>query len=475
LTGLGAIRWSTYSGGTSSEQNYSLASSTTGNIYLLKNNPTALDVFSNTGSFLSEASAVNPFQGSALSVASFGSDDVYIAGQANNNAVLNKYKVANVSGFVFNDANQNCLFDGSENPVNGMRFKILPGNHFVTTDASGKWALSGLPDGSYNIYPDTIQAPWMASCQSILNFSVVNGSANIPSYGVKSKPSCPAPDITIFAPSLQACANNQTIYVSACNSSFGTIALAGAYADIKLDPSITPQSSSINFFQTGIDTWRFPLNDIFPGQCQSFTITANIGCNVISGQSLCMEATLSPADSCALLNSIYPGNQNGLNVYGTGIPCTMPYDTSSLRINGYCLGGTVYFDIINEAPFSVGDMICYSQVRVYSDGVLIQIDSVQLSGGSLASYNFSGIGKTMRMEVDQHPLYPSNSQPSATVELCGSGSTFIPGLVNALPANDATGSNDIYCVQANISAAPLLKTGFPTGVTSSKFIWASSD
>ncbi|MFM7053640.1 MAG: HYR domain-containing protein, partial [Bacteroidota bacterium] len=466
----GAINFSTYKGSSTSEQGYAMAVENSGNIYVVTNGPTALESFTSSGAYISNNTYTGPFYGALLNVCSGGNGVLLACGQANSNALVEKYQVGSVSGFVFNDVNSNCQQDAGDVAVPNMRFLVQPGNQFVQSDNSGRLAILSIPDGAYTLYPDTLQSAWYATCGNALAFNVVNGAASITPVGVKPKNACSAPDITIYSSTLRPCVSSQKIRVTACNKSTATVNLVSAFADVDFDANVTPTSSTVNYFQVGGNTWRFVLGDITPGNCVDFNVNVDVSCNVVSGQSLCMQAKLFPADSCALVNAIYPGTQNGLNIYGGGIPCTMPWDTSALTVKGLCQNGSVFFDVINNAG-SNGNMMCYSQVRIFTDGILTQVDSVQLLGGQVKSYLLPGNGQTMRLEVDQHPLAPFYSTPSVTVEMCGNTANWTPGLVNALPANDASPAVDIYCAVADEQMPQFSKRGYPTGVTSSNLIY----
>ncbi|OFX60197.1 MAG: hypothetical protein A2046_06730 [Bacteroidetes bacterium GWA2_30_7] len=176
-----------------------------------------------------------------------------------------------------------------------------------------------------------------------------------------------------------------------------------------------------------------------------------------------MEANLYPADSCVFdtIPEPYPGDFT---------PCTLPWDKSSLQVEGYCQNDSIYFVITNTGDFGGGDMDCFSPVRIYIDGVYTTLDSVKLVGGDSIVYVFAGDGRTWRLEADQHPLHPGNSHPNATVEACGNLSNWTPDLVNVLPPNDADPIVDIYCGVVTGSYDPNDKTGYPTGLAYNHYI-----
>ncbi len=173
-----------------------------------------------------------------------------------------------------------------------------------------------------------------------------------------------------------------------------------------------------------------------------------------------MEAQLFPANSC-VFDTIPATPIPGDTVSVT--PCTLPWDHSSLSVDGYCANDTVYFTITNNGSASNGNMLCYAPVRVYVDGILISVDSIMLSGGQTTTYSYAGNGQTWILQADQHPLHPGNSHPNAHIEACGNVGNWTPGLVNDLPLDDADPIKDIYCGVVSGAYDPNDKTGFPIG------------
>lgn len=175
-----------------------------------------------------------------------------------------------------------------------------------------------------------------------------------------------------------------------------------------------------------------------------------------------MQANLSPVDPC--VPDTIPEFPAGVS------PCLLPWDKSSLMVEGACINDTIRFLIYNTGTPGDGDMQCYSPVRVYIDDGFILLDSVKLNGGDSAIFVFMGDGRTWRLEADQHPKHPGNSHPNVTVELCGNTANWTPNMVNILPQDDADPVVDIYCGIVTGSYDPNDKSGFPAGVTDQHFI-----
>lgn len=382
------------------------------------------------------------------------------------------FEIPSVNIAVYNDINQNCTLE-NELGINGINFSIQPGNLILTANSSGIASLPNLTDGIYVATLDTTNLNWSPTCGTSQTFQVLNGIANCISFGMINDNPCTDPDVSLYAPFLRRCFANQIVYVTACNQITATNVLNASYVDVELDPLMTVTSSTLPFTIQANNVYRFQTGNLNPGQCVSFNISTTISCNAVLGQTLCMDATLYPIESCVLdtVPSNPPSNPGGggtLN--GLPQPCTLPWDQSSLSVDGWCQNDTIYFTITNTGDPGGGDMECYSPLWVTVDGVVTYTDSILIPGGQTITYSFPGDGATWILNASQHPLHPGNSQPNAHVELCGDSTNFTPGLVNEQPLNDADPVVDIYCGTVTGSYDPNDKTGFPLGLTSENYI-----
>jgi uncharacterized repeat protein (TIGR01451 family) len=376
------------------------------------------------------------------------------------------YKLSGIYGQVYQDLNQDCNKDPNElGTVENFHFTINPGNIIVQTDASGRWYLDSLPPNTYTITADTNQSSWQLSCPVSQTFTIFNSDSlyQTPSYGLFSTSPCPQPTVNIHAPFLRPGFSNQKVYVQACNNILGTATIDSTYTIVELDSLLTITGSSLPYVSLGNNQYQVYLtNSLFPGQCIDFWLDCTLSTNAILGQSLCMQADLFPVQSCVL--DTVPNT--------TGLSCNSIYDNSHIDLLASCLNDTITFTVYNTGT---GDMTCFSQVRLYIDGQLILIDSVQLLAGTTQIFSYIGDGRTWRLEVDQHPLHPGNSQPSITIELCGNPANWTPDLVNILPQDDADPIRDIYCGIVTGSYDPNDKMGYPYGLDSAHFIQANQD
>ena len=391
-----------------------------------------------------------------------------------------KMGMVSVQGNVYFDFNTNCSMDSTEFGIEGINLVVNPGNIVVTTNEFGKWKINYLAPGNYTITVDTTTINWSSSCSNTASFSITDSYMfeQGPSFGLINSNPCSDPNISINAPFLRPCLPDQLIYVSACNQITATGMLPDSYVDVELDPLITVTNSSWSFVPLGNNVYRFQTGDLNPGQCVSFTIASTIsspllGCSDLLGLTLCMEANLYPVEPCSLdtLPSPQVGlDGNGVLLSGFPQPCNLPWDQSSLSVDGWCQGDSIYFSITNTGQPVFGDMECYSPIWITVDGVVTYSDSIIIPGGETVLLSYLGNGQTWILNVEQHPLHPGNSHPNAHVEACGDLTNWTSDLVNDFPQDDADPSVDIYCGVVTGSYDPNDKTGYPFGETNQNFI-----
>jgi len=389
-------------------------------------------------------------------------------GNGGNGKVVITYLNKRIGGYIYNDFNHNCIKDTLESPLPNTKCTISPGNFICISDINGMWYLDSLPAGNYTL---TIDVPknWATSCSVNNNFNVPNSDSTVilNDIGLYYTILCPSPKISIFAPNLTRCFSEK-IYVSASNQIFATSPLLNSYAEIQLDSLLIFNNASIPYINLGGNKYRFQLDTLNPGQCKSFNISAHISCSSFNGQTLCAKAELFPVEPCVFDTMPTPSNPD--NPIGWIHACNLPYDNSNLVVEGWCQNDTVYFTIVNTGLIGIGNMQCYSPIRIYIDDVLTYLDSIQLVGGASKTYAKPGNGKTWILQVDQHPLHPGNSHPTAHVEACGNPANWTPGLVNDLPLDNSDPISNTYCGIVTGSHDPNDKKGYPTGISTSHYI-----
>jgi len=367
------------------------------------------------------------------------------------------------SGQIFQDFDENCTVDNFEAGIENLYVLINPGNYIVETDNVGAWYIDNLPIGTYTATVDTTNS-WVATCSPSVSFTVTYPDVFVETtpVGLINENPCVEPDVSVFTSTLTNC-QNEVVYVDVCNQITATDIIDSAWVEVQLDSLMSFVSASIPHIDLGGGLYSFFVDDLYPDQCANFTINVFIDCNATLGITLCTEANLYPVEICSL-DTIPNTNIPGVE------PCTLPWDNSSLEVNGWCQNDSVYFSIYNTGDQGFDDMECYAPVMVYLDGILVFFDSIMIQGGETVYYSFAGNGQTWILTADQHPLHPGNSNPNAHVELCGNMANWTPNLVNNFPQNDADPVVDIYCGVVTQPYDPNDKQGFPNGLTSNHYV-----
>lgn len=378
-----------------------------------------------------------------------------------------------IGGFIFKDLNGNCIHE-NEAGLGGVKVIVNPGNYVTETDNLGYWAINDLSVGTYSFQIDTTRYPLIPCITNgTINLNNVNDFVSSQDIGIYNF-NCPFLDVSIYAPTLRRCFSNQNIYVRACNNLPSSEVFFGSYVDVALNQLITVNSASLNYTNLGNNVYRFQTGNLNPGQCVNFSISTSVSCNAFNGQTLCMEATLYPIETCAFDTIpsdplIVSGGASG-TLNGLPQPCLLPWDQSSLSVNGWCANDSIFFTITNNAASGTGDMECFSPIWITVDGVVTYTDSVMIQGGQSITLSFPGDGQTWILNAEQHPLHPGNSHPIAYVEACGDTINWTPGIVNNFPQDDADPIVDEYCGVVTGSFDPNDKTGYPIGQTEQFYI-----
>ncbi|HNW77099.1 MAG TPA: T9SS type A sorting domain-containing protein [Bacteroidales bacterium] len=361
-------------------------------------------------------------------------------------------------GFVFNDLNHNGIQDEGESGLPGRLIAIEPGSIIAMTDSNGVWTGDYVPAGSYLA---TVHLPdnWQMSTPLSQPFFFMDTTTTtrIPAFGMYSTDVCPRAEVTVTAPKLVRCSPEQMVYVTAKNDVTATGVVIDSYVDVSLDPLISLDSASLAYSALGDNKFRFDVGDLNPGEEVNFSLSTTVSCDALKDQTLCIQANIYPVDSCAIDTTHNPPPPNGVT------PCNLPWDHSSLSVDGWCDTDSVRFSVTNTGQPGNGDMVCYSPVRVWLDTVMVRFDSIQLAGGQTKYYAFTANGHTWRLEADQHPLHPGHSHPNAVVEVCGDTANWTPGLINLFPLDDADPMVDIYCGMVTGDWQQAEKIGYPEG------------
>jgi hypothetical protein len=108
-----------------------------------------------------------------------------------------------VTGKLYNDENNNCIFDAGDSPIANHFIKATPGPYFAMTDNDGNYSLE-VPEGNYNVtFEPSRDEPWVfrkCNADSIVNLSLNTGAIttgiDFPLFPIQKAP-CPCVTIDI--------------------------------------------------------------------------------------------------------------------------------------------------------------------------------------------------------------------------------------------------------------------------------------
>lgn len=342
------------------------------------------------------------------------------------------------SGKVFVDATPNCQVDPTEKGANvfAITGTKLPGMQKFTVmpDSTGVYDLKVEMSALDSAVVVKIELPndIQANCAAV--YSIPNQPAVLQqtlNFGLPAAALCPKTEVSIGSLFFRKCADNP-FHIWYCNSGYGKA--SNVSIQVKVDPLMS-LTSPMPFTQNGqIST--FQVGDIPPKTCKSFPITINVSCNAVLRQTLCVEATIFPPDTCT---------------YGRW---TGPFVETSAA----CDGDSVRLIIRNNGN---GDMQETLHYIVVEDIIMRGSGMFKLAAGDSTVMKVPANGATWRIEAEQVPDYPIPDRPAAFMEACGGLNT--PGLVNAFPLNDMALNRDIECFEVTQFWLPNSLTAVPSG------------
>ena len=185
----------------------------------------------------------------------------------------------NITGQVYNDANNNCLIDSNELGIEGRIITANPGSYTAVSDSDGSFGLI-VPEGNYTI-TSTVPQYWQATCNDSINVFIGNSNDSVPVlFGSYQLPN-------IADVEVQLCA---------------TVAYPGAYQQILVNYSNPGSVTTNGYIQVNLDSFLIfksatPSPDSISGNSIFWNYT-----NLQTGQ----QAEIDILDSVpTFLNSFY--------------------------------------------------------------------------------------------------------------------------------------------------------------------------
>ncbi|PKP21361.1 MAG: hypothetical protein CVU05_06965 [Bacteroidetes bacterium HGW-Bacteroidetes-21] len=356
-----------------------------------------------------------------------------------------------LSGYIFNDLNENCVRDNGEQPLQGVMVYANPGPYYSYTNDSGYYSLP-LEAGLYSVIP-VVPQNWGVICPSVgyQVVTIVNNSNPITgiNFGMEALTNCPILSVHIGNGNLRPCFSAM-YYVSYSN--LGTVMAENAQIIVDFDNVLVPVSSSLPWSSYTGNSYIFDIGNVDVFESGQFSIQVIVPCDL----------SLMGSTKCATAH-IYPDSL-----------CTTPdpaWDHSSVCVTGECRGDTMAcFNITNTGAFGSGDMQGTSEYRIFANDTLVYSGTFQLQGGMYIEVCWPSNGAAIRLEADQRPNHPGSSHPRETIEDCGDATGTSLGYITTTPYDDQNDFIDISCTVLTGSYDPNDKSVQPSGVTSNHYI-----
>jgi uncharacterized repeat protein (TIGR01451 family) len=352
-----------------------------------------------------------------------------------------------LKGTLRNDANNDCIPQGLEQRLSGW---IIRASHLTTgleyfaqTNQTGDYEM-GLPLGNYNVEAIPLSSVWTTCLPYVVSFTAPG--TIIQNIAVKPALNCPILDVNLTSTQMRRCFSG-SYYVSYCN--YGTKTADNAYVDVKLDPFLTYQTSSIPGVSQGNQVYRFQVGNVLPGVCNSFTVTFAVSCNATFGQTHCSEAHIYPDSTC--------------------LPPPTNWSGATLTAKAVCSSDSIRFTIKNQGTATMTSALDYI---VIEDIILRQQGTTApLAPNGTMQITVPSNGSSWRLEAVQEPNHPSLPNAIVNVEGCVTGGqVFSTGFINQFMLPDSMPWLDIDCTPNTGSYDPNDKAGYPQGYGANHYV-----
>ncbi|MEO1260049.1 MAG: FG-GAP-like repeat-containing protein [Bacteroidota bacterium] len=354
---------------------------------------------------------------------------------------VNSYPIA---GKVYLDTTQTCTAPDTINTglgswvieaerTDGIKYHAL-------TDANGDYLLK-VDSGDYDINV-FLPNSYYYSCfyDSVVTVEPSPDTIQL-SLPVQVGVECPLLSVSINTSNLRPCLPAfQTVYY--CNE--GTAVAEDVYVRVIFDSLFEVTGSSIPWAYQYENVYIFELDDLEPGDCNSFTINSMMDCEAPMGMVNCAFARIYPDSLCN-----FP---------------TLNWDGSNIVVTGECVGDSITFTIRNNG---LGDMtvpLDYFIQIVNDDIVMLRADTFYLDAGESIMVTVQAKGLALVMQTDQSLNNPAANIPTVMVPNCSSvGTDSLFFILNQFPMANGDPFGDQTCLPITGSFDPNDKQAFPSG------------
>lgn len=349
-----------------------------------------------------------------------------------------------LSGTLYLDSDGDCDLDEEDTPAPGFVLTLtndLTGDmYYAWTGEDGTWAIE-LPEGTYTIEPIIEEGQPLETCDPATNVTLGAEAVSGIDVFMPVLFNCPVLTTEITLPFLRRCFQG-CAYVHYENT--GTATGEDAQVVVVLDPFFTDVIPSVDPVSVEGNVYTFNVGDLPPFSGGTIGFIFTISCEAELGQSHCIDAAITPDDSCH-----DDPAWNGALVE---------------IISAECLGDSVVFTVSNVGDNQMSIPLNYIIVE---DGIMLSEEPItngQLIPGEAYTITMEANGSTYAVITNQEPNAPGTDQPTAVFEGCnGNGNSFSTGFANLLPLDSGNPARSTVCRENVGSYDPNDKMGYPLG------------
>jgi uncharacterized repeat protein (TIGR01451 family) len=274
-----------------------------------------------------------------------------------------------ITGQVYSDVNNNCVFDGGDNPIQNSQASLVGTIIYDIADADGVYRLlmPASQEGTVMISNgSTSGLLWENLCpeqEPLISMDFGASDTIVANVAYSSIVECPLPSVNTSVPFLRRCFTSPRT-VQYCN--LGTLPVLNAEITLRYDQGVNPVSITVPYSFDGT-FYRFPVGDLAIGACGSFVIIDSVGCENGINSFGCVEAEIGPVENCLSLPA--------------------GWDNSDLDVTATCIDSTTAsFTVTNSGT---GNMSMSMPYEVKRNGQFEDSGMLLLAAGQSQTFTYS--------------------------------------------------------------------------------------
>ena len=351
---------------------------------------------------------------------------------------------ATVSGVLRQDANEDCVAQSGELPLQGwlVEARTATQSYFTLTDNDGNYSFS-IPVSTYSLHPMPPGTAWDA-CEPAATVTFPEaGEQFFVDLSAPAPVACAELVVELTTPFLRRCFSS-TYFAQVCN--VGSTGSGDYTLELMLDDSLRYLSAGIMPTEIEGQLLRWSLPNLAVGQCLNFPVQVEIACGTELGET-----------HCSTLQAFGPEVAN---------ICQDPdeeWSGASLELSSRCENGEVVFTVLNNGSANLTEERQYLLLR---DSAIVQIGSLgPIPAAATETISTEADGATYSLRLQQAIAHPLSTELVNTIEGCGTDEDggISVGITALLDQSTGTPASTISC-ENNIGAYdPNDKTGKPLG------------